>query len=70
MLNETHDIGYDAEAFLGVIAMLVSEHPDASLASIWPLIDWEAIRWHDEGVLAFQERMDRLRDERLVTTDE
>jgi hypothetical protein len=65
LLTETSEFGvdfdYDAEAFLGVLTMIVSEYPDAPLSQVWAMIDWEAIRFHGETRMAYQERMDAQR---------
>lgn len=46
--NDSAQSDYDADAFLGVLAMIVAEYPEKGLMEIWALIDWSAIRLQGE----------------------
>jgi hypothetical protein len=68
--DETNEpVDYDTEALIGVLQMIVTEYGNLPLTEVWQMIDWDALRRHDEPRAAYQARMVELSALRGVTVD-
>lgn len=54
----------DPDAVTGLVAILRAEHPDADAERLAGMIDWPTVRYTDEPVLHYSERVFWLRKAR------